>query len=470
MLNKDDTFHQEYLNRINKVLDYIEQHLEDDLSLNLLAEKAHFSSFHFHRLFTLTVGEPINQLINRLRLERSVAHLLAHPTTPIKDVAYKYGFNHENSFSRSFKKRYGITATQLKDTPLPQLSKIGILPLSIDQYFSNLTKAQNEMRTTAKIEIKNRDRMHLAAITNIGKLEEIPTSFHQLFQWLQKHPSLAPSAPTVLTIYHDNPKVTDMDKVRNSACVSVNKSFPAENTIRPLSIAKGTYAVAQFELHPSEIQKAWDHTLAWILTNKLTFAEGHYYEVYLNDPTQHPELKATVEICIPVESDQTAKRISSQGGLNTYKKHVQEGTLPKQYQQLIAFLRQLSNQLHKTYAPQLKLGKLYEGNMEYSYLPFSSPTLKPLKLKFVLVLDHNSLCFNICLSGQNKSIRKKYWQLLKESNYTKYPLVKNIDNSLSIVEFPLDLSYSFDEEEHMRREIEEKTLDFVRNIDALFEH
>ena len=46
-----------YIERVNAVIDYIEHHLADDLSLSTLADVAHFSPYHFHRVFSTLVGE-----------------------------------------------------------------------------------------------------------------------------------------------------------------------------------------------------------------------------------------------------------------------------------------------------------------------------------------------------------------------------------------------------------------------------
>lgn len=46
----------DYANRFNRVFDYIDQHLTEDLSLTVLSEVAHFSKYHFHRQFSNYTG------------------------------------------------------------------------------------------------------------------------------------------------------------------------------------------------------------------------------------------------------------------------------------------------------------------------------------------------------------------------------------------------------------------------------
>ncbi len=99
---------REYLKRINFVLDFIEKNLDTDLSLDYLAEKAHYSPYHFHRVFLTVVDERVNEFINRKRIERIASILLVEQNIPLNHLAHTYGFNSHNSFSRAFKKKTGI--------------------------------------------------------------------------------------------------------------------------------------------------------------------------------------------------------------------------------------------------------------------------------------------------------------------------------------------------------------------------
>jgi len=79
-------------------------------------------------------------------------------------------------------------------------------------------------------------------------------------------------------------------------------------------------------------------------------------------------------------------------------------------------MKELRAFFHKQYETHLKLGKLNQGNADYSYLSLTTEELKNQKLKFVIILNHKIMCFSICLSGQNKSVRKKYWEIFKNKN------------------------------------------------------
>ena len=79
------TQNEEYVYRINKVIDYIQENLSSDLSLDQLAEVANFSKFHFLRIFYSMVGETLNQFIQRIRIERAADLLLLSPKSKITE-------------------------------------------------------------------------------------------------------------------------------------------------------------------------------------------------------------------------------------------------------------------------------------------------------------------------------------------------------------------------------------------------
>ena len=83
----------EYIVRINRVIDYIEKHLDTELTLDTLAGVANFSSFHFHRIFRAIVGETLNAYIRRLRVEKAVSQLVNNPGKTITEIALDCGFS-----------------------------------------------------------------------------------------------------------------------------------------------------------------------------------------------------------------------------------------------------------------------------------------------------------------------------------------------------------------------------------------
>ena len=118
------------------------------LSLEIVAEKAHFSPFHFHRLFKIIVGETVNNFINRKRIEKAAAYLLHQKEKNSTEIAEKVGFSSLSSFSKSFKKFYGISPNKFKEESPDKYSKIskteskiGKVAITFEQYICNINNA-----------------------------------------------------------------------------------------------------------------------------------------------------------------------------------------------------------------------------------------------------------------------------------------------------------------------------------------
>jgi len=94
--------------RLRRVLDHIEQHLEDEIVVAGLAEMAHLSTFHFTRMFTAAVGIPPYRYVSRRRLENAMA-MLAVGRLPLSEIAHRSRFSSQASFSRAFRRATGMT-------------------------------------------------------------------------------------------------------------------------------------------------------------------------------------------------------------------------------------------------------------------------------------------------------------------------------------------------------------------------
>ncbi len=461
---------QDYIKRINRVLDHIEHNLDADLSLDALADIAAYSAFHFHRVFSTLVGENLNQYVNRKRIERISAILLSGTDKAIKELAYTYGFNSESSFSRAFKKFYGVSPTDFKSKGKKVLRKIGIEAFSPEKYICSVEEIQKWMEMNAQMVATNLDEIKLGGIMQIGDFAKTGDMYQRLMSWGHENDLINMAAFKAITIYHDNPHLTESAKVRFSACITVNKAFKAEGEIRPLSISAGIYAVGRFEINAEEFPKAWQSVSTWVLENEYEFRDGDYFEIYHNDHTTHPEQKFIIDICIPLERTQNLKlETLSEPKLPSIKEAKSNGEPQLAYHDLINFMKELRAFFAKEYDTTFKLGNIYKGSSDYSYFSLKTEELKKQKLKFVIILNHQRPSFSICLSGQNKSIRKKYWRMFKGSDWQRYPLVESIDDSLFIMDHMLVEHPDFNDRTNLIDEIEFESLKFINELNAILE-
>jgi AraC family transcriptional regulator len=96
---------------MHRVTAYIDQHLDQYLDLETLAEVAHFSPFHFHRLFSALMGETLGAYLRRRRCEVAATRLLAQPKLSVLQIALGVGFGSAEAFTHAFGARFGCSPT-----------------------------------------------------------------------------------------------------------------------------------------------------------------------------------------------------------------------------------------------------------------------------------------------------------------------------------------------------------------------
>jgi AraC family transcriptional regulator len=103
-----ETSHRLTPQQLRSVLAYIRDHPSEDLTLEVLAQQAGFSPYHFHRLFQQTTGETPHQRVRRERLEHAQC-LLKSTTLSLAEVAAETGFADQSYFTRVFKQALRMT-------------------------------------------------------------------------------------------------------------------------------------------------------------------------------------------------------------------------------------------------------------------------------------------------------------------------------------------------------------------------
>lgn len=103
----------EIVESLQKAIQYIEEHLQDELRIQEVAKQAHCSPYHFQRIFTILTGVPVGEYIRRRRLTQA-AQELVHSNVKIIDLAHKYGYETPESFTKAFRKQHGITPSEAR--------------------------------------------------------------------------------------------------------------------------------------------------------------------------------------------------------------------------------------------------------------------------------------------------------------------------------------------------------------------
>ncbi|UOE95757.1 AraC family transcriptional regulator [Alkalihalobacillus sp. LMS39] len=103
----------EIVQRLSDSIDYIEQHLTEDIDIDKLAKITCSSTFHYQRMFHMLTGVPVAEYIRKRRLTKA-AQELSSSKSKVIDIALKYRYDTPESFSKAFRKLHGITPSQVK--------------------------------------------------------------------------------------------------------------------------------------------------------------------------------------------------------------------------------------------------------------------------------------------------------------------------------------------------------------------
>lgn len=315
---KKEYLREEYVFRINRVIDYIEKNIDQDLSLEHLAEIATFSRFHFHRIFRGMTDETLNHFINRIRLEKAAAQLILNPKKTITEVAFDCGFSGSATFARAFREMFKMSASEWRSQGRLLESKIGktdgkigkdttILSSYIDgQTHNPIWRMEMEDKIQFQVEVKEVPELQVAYVRHIGPYQGDNQLFENLFEklmiWAGPRGLLRFPETQLLSVYHDDPDITPADKQRTSVCLTVPPDTQVDGEIGKMVVPGGKFAVARFEINVDQYAAAWDAFMGgWFPESGYQPDDRLCYELYQNDPKQHPEGKHIFDICLPVK-------------------------------------------------------------------------------------------------------------------------------------------------------------------------
>lgn len=300
-------------------MDYIEKHLNEELTLDKIAQIACFSPFHFHHIFSTITNETINVFIQRIRIEKAAHQLQNEENTSISEIANKCGFGSVSHFSRTFRKYFGLTAREFRETEKAvfakdgkYFSKNGQLTRKINQlspdfreqlYSDNLNQFNhsNFIIMDTKVEIKEMPEFNVVYCRHIGPFNQIGKAYEKLMKWAGPRGLLNFPETKTITVYHDDPTITAIEQVRQSACITVGNDVKVDSEIGKMKLESGKYAVGRFEIDEKGFEKAWNTMCLWFTESGYQPREGYSYELYYNSPDEDAKRRFILDICIPVK-------------------------------------------------------------------------------------------------------------------------------------------------------------------------
>jgi len=297
-----------YRKRVCKAMNFISRNLERDLPLEEIADAASFSMFHFHRIFKALVGETVAEFTRRLRLELAANRLLSRRHDDITTIAMACGFSSSQNFATAFRQQFGMTPSAYRNRKNGNKLSNAENALALQPVYDSDTAFVNPINSARiiamTVEVREMPEYHVAYVRKLGPygIEICQQAFSELMQWAGPRGHL--KSGVMIGVYWDNPEVTPPDKCRVDACISIPQGTVPEAPLDIQTISGGPYTVCHCEIPVDGFQQAWEDTFAWLVESGHECDDQPCYERYYNNPSDDPEGKWIVDICIPLKRAQ----------------------------------------------------------------------------------------------------------------------------------------------------------------------
>lgn len=274
----------DYQERIGRVTAYIHDHLADELDLNQLAEVAHLSPFHWHRVYHALHGETIAATVRRLRLHRGSGYL-ANTTLPVEQLARKCGYPNAQSFARAFRAAYGMSPTQYRESGSHAVFRVGRAEPAAAGY---------------RVDIRHVPPVRLAGLDHKGSYMLVGKAFEAAFARMSAQ-GLARPAMRWMAVYYDDPFVVPEAQLASRAGLSLPEGCEPGLPLLPFSLGGGTCAVLRHRGPYATMRAAYQWLYGdWLLQSGHEAADLPVFEEYLNSPRDTAPADLLTDIYLPL--------------------------------------------------------------------------------------------------------------------------------------------------------------------------
>ncbi len=158
---------------------------------------------------------------------------------------------------------------------------------------------------------------------------------------------------------------------------------------------------------------------------------------------------------------------SIQEEMNEFRKQLKTGVIQKAYKTLLDYMMDLRIHFQKRY-PGYSISGLYQGYLDMTYFAIVPPSLKDRNLKIAIVFNYGAFRFEAWLSGANRQVQRKYWELFRDSRWNEYQVVTPAKGVDAILECNLAEDLDFGDLNRLTNSIEENTVKFISEVEKFF--
>jgi AraC family transcriptional regulator len=228
---------ERYHARMQRVLDYIDQHLDEDLTLQTLSGVAAFSQHHFHRQFKAVFGITLHRYVQLLRMRHASYRLAFRPDHTVTDIAMDVGYEAPEAFARAFKQRFGQAPTEFRK--LPDWDRW----LAASNLLTEVRASHMQNTFTAdQVKIIETKPTAVALMEHRGNPSNLGRTIQRFISW-RTAMGLNPKVSATYTIFHD-PEPQRPEHFHVDLCAATDRVIAAGGQdVKPGTIPGGRCAM-----------------------------------------------------------------------------------------------------------------------------------------------------------------------------------------------------------------------------------
>ena len=273
---------QSYETRVNRVTQFIYDHLDEALDLDRLADVAAMSRWHWHRVYAAMRGETAVAAVRRLRLQRA-ANLLANGDADVEEVARRSGYDNVQSFTRIFAEAYGMPPARYRK----EGSHTAFNPAENGAPISHYD-----------VQVRSVPVMRLVTEAHTGSFMDIGAAFGRLFGALAMR-GWPVDSTRMIGVYLDDPSAVAEDNLRSLAGALIDGEAPAG--LPTFDLPARDYAVLRYKGPYSDMRPAYRWMFGtWLPQSGREVADAPVLEEYLNNPRDTPPGELLTNLYLPL--------------------------------------------------------------------------------------------------------------------------------------------------------------------------
>lgn len=271
---------------INKSIDYIIRHLDEEITIEDVADYCHFSKYYFSRVFKSETGESIYAFIKRLRMEQSAINLKLEKDKSITDIGLDYGYSSSN-YSSAFKNHHSIS-------PIEFRKDLNTDCLPHPFYPEKLAKLKSFEEYDRDIQLQEIDDFVVIYERHIGNYIELGKNWNE---FIEKYKEYLKKDTLLLERFYDDPSITSIDQCLYDLCITVDENCSADNvTIIP----GGKFAVYRFNGLVEDIFASFQGVFKdWLACSGYEMDERYGIDIYRDIDREN--MRVIMDLCIPIK-------------------------------------------------------------------------------------------------------------------------------------------------------------------------